>query len=265
MTQLWHLTKANMAKEYIELKRYYPNTITMIVQFYFVFLAMLLGLYAIGDPQQVDTNVQYVIVNYVIWFFMLTIMQNLGFVVLVEAQRGTLEQLFMSPLGMWKVLLARIVSNVLIYGVIVFVLLILSMLTAGEWLILRIDIALPIFMVTTLSMIGVGFLLAGLAIIIKQIQSVLNVLQFILMGLAFVPLSVAPYLVFAPFSKGIDMVRQVMIHGYTWGDFTALDYTALLLNSVFYLVFGIFIYLRSEKNCYGKGTFESILNLNVTE
>lgn len=253
MTQLWHLTRANLAKEYIELKRYYPNTISMIFTFYFIFLAMLLGIHVIGDPQQIDTNVQYVIVNYVIWFFMLTIMQDLGFVILMEAQRGTLEQLYMSPLGMWKVLLARIISNLVIYGIIVSVLLVLSMWTAGEWLIFRLDVVLPIFIVTTLGMIGVGFMLAGLAIIIKQIQSFLNILQFILMGLAFVPISVAPYLVFAPFVKGIDMVRHVMIHGYTWADFSALDYSALILNSIFYLILGIFIYLRAEKLAMEKG------------
>nr|WP_211342378.1 ABC transporter permease [Aquisalibacillus elongatus] len=251
--QLWHLINANLRKEYIELKRYYPNTITMIVQFYFIFLAMLLGIHVVGDPQQIDTNVQYVIVNYVIWFFMLTIMQDLGYVILFEAQRGTLEQLFMSPLGMWRILLARIIANLVIYGVIVSVLLVLSMATAGEWLVFRIDVVLPIFLISILGMLGIGFMLAGLAIIFKQIQSVLNVLQFILMGLAFVPLSVAPYLIFAPLVKGIDMVRHVMIHGYTWLDFSFWDYSALILNSAFYLVLGVVIYLKSEKVAMEKG------------
>ncbi|SEQ50297.1 ABC transporter permease [Piscibacillus halophilus] len=253
MKQLWHLINANLRKEYIELKRYFPNTITMILQFYFIFLAMLLGIHVIGDPQQVETNVQYVIVNYVIWFFMLTILQSLGFVILFEAQRGTLEQLFMTPLGMWRVLFGRIISNLLIFGILVTVLLVLSMLTAGEWLVFRIDVVLPVFLITTIGVIGVGYMLSGLAIIFKQIQSVLNVLQFILMGLAFVPLSVAPYLVFAPFVKGIDMIRLVMIHSYTWNDFTALDYSALILNSIFYLVFGIFIYLKSERFAMERG------------
>ncbi|GEL78118.1 ABC transporter permease [Tenuibacillus multivorans] len=253
MKQFWHLVNANTRKEFIELKRYYPNTISMILTFYFIFLAMLLGIHVVGDPQMADTNIQYVIVNYVIWFFMLMTLQDLGFTILIEAQRGTLEQLFMSPKGMWRILLARITANFFLNGTIVIFLLILSMLTANQWLYFRVDLILPIFLITTIGMVGIGFLLAGLAIIVKQIQSFLQILQFILMGLTFVPLSVAPYLVFAPFVKGVDMIRHVMIHGYTWTDFTALDYSALILNSIFYIVLGLLVYLRCEKVAMEKG------------
>ncbi|TFB13926.1 ABC transporter permease [Filobacillus milosensis] len=251
--ELWHLVSANTRKEFIELKRYFPNTISMILTFYFIFLAMLLGINVIGDPQQADTNIQYVIVNYVIWFFMLMTLQGLGFTILIEAQRGTLEQLFMSPKGMWRILLARITANFFLNGTIVIFLLILSMFTANQWLYFRVDLVLPIFFITAIGMVGIGFMLAGLAIIVKQIQSFLQILQFILMGLTFVPLSVAPYLIFAPFVKGVDMIRQVMIHGYTWGDFTMIDYSALVLNSIFYVAIGLYIYMKSENVAMEKG------------
>ncbi|WP_078595729.1 ABC transporter permease [Evansella clarkii] len=253
MKPFWFLLCANVRKEYIELKRYYPNTLSLIFTFYIVFLAMLLGIHVIGDPQQVDTNVQYVIVNYIIWFFMLATLQNLGYVILMEAQRGTLEQLFMSPAGMWRILLARLIAGLFLYGIIVVFLLILSMLTANQWLFFRVDVVMPIFIITTIGMIGVGFMLAGLAIIVKQIQSFLQILQFILMGLTFIPLSTAPFLLIAPFVKGVDMIRQVMIHGFIWSDFLLFDYLSLMINSISYFFIGLIIYFKCEKTALERG------------
>src|SRR5690625_827115 len=63
-----HLIKANFRKEYIELIRYLPNTIAMLVTFYAIFLGMFFGIQVVGDPSMQDTNIQYVIVNYVFWF-----------------------------------------------------------------------------------------------------------------------------------------------------------------------------------------------------
>lgn len=39
-----HLFNANFRKEYIELKRYLPNTIALVVTFYIIFLAAFLEL-----------------------------------------------------------------------------------------------------------------------------------------------------------------------------------------------------------------------------
>ncbi|PKR76915.1 ABC transporter [Halalkalibacillus sediminis] len=251
--QLVHLIKANTRMEFIELKRYLPNTLSMIITFYFIFLAMFFGISIIGDPAQADQNIQFVIVNYIFWFLTIMTLQNIGFTIMSEAMRGTLEQLYMSPLGVWRILLARFVGYFMIHGVIIVFLLFITMFTAGQWLHLRPDITIPLLMVTIVGMIGVGFMLAGACVIFKQVQAFLQILQFILMGLTFVPLSVAPFLVFAPFVKGVDMIRFIMIEGYTWPDFAWYDYSALILNSAVYLAVGIAVYLKCEKIAMERG------------
>ncbi|MGM8216344.1 ABC transporter permease [Bacillaceae bacterium W0354] len=253
MSSFLNLVRANTRKEFIELKRYFPNTLSMIFTFYFIFLAMLLGIHAIGDPSQADMNIQYAIVSYVFWFLTLMALQDVGFVIMLEATRGTLEQLYMSPKGMWRILLSRFLGNLFIYSIIITALLFLSMLTAGQWLNLKPTIVVPLLLITLVSIIGTGYMIAGLCVIFKQIQSFLQILQFILMGLTFVPLSVAPVLAFGPFVKGVDMVRHVMIQNYGWSDFAWTDYTILIANSLVYLIAGIIIYLKCEKIAMEKG------------
>lgn len=247
------LLKANLRKEYIELKRYLPNTLAMIITFYCIFLGMFAGIQIIGDPSSQDVNTQYAIVNYIVWFLAMIVMQDIGWQVTNEAMRGTLEQLSMSPMGLWRIMTARLVATTLIYIVILIGLLYLSMMTAGEWLNVDVVTIAPILLLTLISMFGVGFMIAGISITLKQVQSFLQILQFILAGLTFVPLSVAPFLAYFPFVKGVDLIRDVMINGATISQIGIGHFLVLGFNAVFYFVLGLLIFLYCERVAMSKG------------
>lgn len=253
MKKFLHLLSGNIRKEYIEMKRYWPNTLSMILTIFFIFLTMFLGIQFVGDPNQADTNIQYVIVNYIFWYLTLVTLQGPGFTITIEATRGTLEQLYMSPMGVWKIFLARLIGTVFLHVLIMIVLLFLSMFVTNQWLHLNPLSLIPVFIFTIIGMIGVSFIIAGLAIIVKQIQAFLQILQFILMALTFIPLSVAPLLAYAPFVKGIDMIRQIMIYNMTLGDFHLTDYSILIGSAVVYFVIGMMTYLRCERIAMEKG------------
>lgn len=248
-----HLFNANFRKEYIELKRYLPNTIALVVTFYIIFLAAFFGIMFIGDPASFDTNVQYSIVSVVFWSLTMMTMNFIGYSVITEATRGTLEQLYMSPMGVWKIMLTRIVSQLGLQSVIMILLLFGAMLTSGQWLSLNPMTTIPIIIVTMISMVGVSFMIAGLAINVKQIQAFLQIFQFVLMGLVFVPITVAPFLAFAPFVKGVNMVRTVMLENLTLTDLSLSDYGVLILNSLVYLILGLVVFDRCEKIAMKKG------------
>src|SRR5699024_5164920 len=101
--------------------------------------------------------------------------------------------------------------------------------------------------------IRTSFMVAGMALIFKQINAFLQILQFIVAGLTFVPLSVAPCLVAAPFVRGGDMTRHIRIHGYTGADVTIGDYAWLIDNTVVYGMIGIAFYIACEKYAIKKG------------
>lgn len=249
----FNLLKANTRKEYLELKRYMPNTIAMIITFYAIFLGMFAGIQLIGDPSSQDINTQFAIVNYIFWFLAMAVMQDVGWQITNEAMRGTLEQLCMSPMGLWKILSARLVASTLLNFIIIFILLYVTMLTSGQWLNVDVITIFPILILTLISMFGVGFMIAGISIIWKQVQSFLQILQFILGALTFIPLSVAPFLVYFPFVKGVDLVRSVMIDGMTLSQISLGDFMILGVNAIFYFFLGLVIFQMCERVAMNKG------------
>ncbi|MGG4551064.1 ABC transporter permease [Paenibacillus humicus] len=248
-----HLLSANFRKEYIELKRYLPNTIALVFTFYIIFLAAFFGIMFIGDPASFDANVQYSIVSVAFWSLTMMTMNFIGYSVITEATRGTLEQIYMSPMGVWKIMLTRIIGQFGLQSVIMVILLFAAMLTSGQWLNLNPLTTIPIIVITMISMVGVSFMIAGLAVIVKQIEAFLQIFQFVLMGLVFVPLTVAPFLAFAPFVKGVNMVRTVMMEDLTLTQLPLADYTVLILNSLVYLIVGLVVFHRCEKTAMKKG------------
>ncbi|WP_339217282.1 ABC transporter permease [Ornithinibacillus sp. FSL M8-0202] len=249
----FNLIKANTRKEVIELKRYLPNTIAMLVTFYCIFLGLFAGIQLIGDPGSKDLNTQFVIVNYVFWYLALIVVQDIGYQITNEATQGTLEQLYMSPLGQWKIMLSRLIALGTAHFLIVVILLLLAMLTTGQWLNIDLLTILPIFILTIVSMMGLGFIIAGMTLVLKQIGAFLQILQFILAGLVFVPLSTAPFLAFLPIVKGVDLIRATMIDGLSLADFTAFDYFSLIFNAIFYFLLGLIFFLYCERIAMKKG------------
>lgn len=248
-----NLMKANFRKEFIEMKRYFPNTVALLLTFYIIFLAVFFGIVFIGDPASLEANVQYSIVSVMFWSLTMMTMNFIGYSVITEAMRGTLEQLYMSPMGVWKIMFARIVGQFTLQSIIMVILLFAAMLTSGQWLNLNPMTSVPIILITSVSMVGVSYIIAGLAIIVKQIEAFLQIFQFVLMGLVFVPLSVAPFLVFAPFVKGVNMVRTVMMENLTITELPTSDYVILLANSGIYLALGLIVFHRCEKISMKKG------------
>jgi ABC-2 type transport system permease protein len=249
----FNLLSANSSKVFTEMKRYLPNTLSLIFTFYFVFLAMFFGLQFGGNPANFEFNIQFVIVSNMFWFLALMAMQGIGWEITTEATRGTLEQLYMSPMGAWRILLARMVGSIAVNLVFMSVLLVLAMATARQWLNLDLITIVPILVPTLISMIGVGFMVAGLSILFKQIQAFLQILQFVFLGLVFVPLSVTPFLELAPFVRGVDMTRQVMVNNLSLTQIPPLDFGLLVVNAAVYFVLGLLVFRRCEAVAMQRG------------
>jgi ABC-2 type transport system permease protein len=248
-----NLLKANTRKEFISLKRYFPNTMATLISFYIIFLCLFTGILIIGSPSTQDTNTQFVIVSYIFWYLALIVVQHIGYQVGNEAIQGTLEQLSMSPMGIWRIMLTRLIASVIMESIIIVLLLYLAMLTTGQWLNVDVLTLLPILFLTITSMIGLGLIIAGMTIVLKQVQAFLQILQFILAGLVFVPLSISPYLSFLPIAKGVDLVRGVMINNLTFKTIEKFDYIILSINALFYFIIGLVIFLYCERVALKKG------------
>ena len=245
--------RANFAKNVIELKRYLPNTLSLVLTFYFIFVFLLLGVKFIGDPTTAAENIRYLMVANGFWFLLMLCVQNVGWELTNEALRGTLEQLYMSTVPVWLILLFRMVASLIINLVILVVLMVLSMLTAGEWLSVDIVALVAILPGTLLGALGIGFVVAGVTIVYKQVNAMLQLVQFVLMAIAYVPLALSPLMELAPAAKGIDMVRKVTAEGVPLSSFTGSDWASLLANGFVYLAVGLVIFKLLERRAMRRG------------
>jgi ABC-2 type transport system permease protein len=243
---VFNVLLANLRKVASEMRRYLPNTISTVVTFYAIFLMFFLGIQVLGAPESAETNTQYVIVSTALWFLALMAMQGIGWEI-------TLEQLYMSPVGAWRILLARMVGTVLVNLLIIALMLFLSMATARQWLNLDLITLAPILALTIFGMLGVGFMVAGLSLIFKQVDSLLQIAQFVFLALVAVPLSALPLLELAPVVKGADMVRGVMVEGVFLTEFSSLDWLSLGVNAAAYFLLGVFLYGRAERRAMNRG------------
>lgn len=250
---LGSVLRANVSKVVIEMVRYLPNTVSLIVTFYVIFLAMFLGIQVVGDPATAGESVRYLIVANGFWLLLMLGINSMGYEVTNEATRGTLEQLYMSPVPAWQILLARMVGTLGANLVIMVLMVALSMATARAWLNLDLPLVLLILAPTLVGVAGLGFAVAGLALVFKQIQSLLQVTQFVLLAIAFVPLALSPWLALAPVVKGIDMVREVMIEGAGIATFGAGDWLVLIVNAAAYFGLGLLAFRVAERRAMTRG------------
>jgi ABC-2 type transport system permease protein len=244
---------ANVRKVWILLIRYLPNTISEIITFYAIFLMFFFGVQFVGSPERMGENNAFIIVSMFLWFLSLMAMQGIGWELTNEATTGTLEQLYMSPVPAWIILFSRMVGTVLVNLVVMITVLILSMLTAGQWLNFDIFTLLPLFIFLLVGMLGVGFMVAGLALIYKQINALLQIAQFAFFALVSVPVTLSPWLEFLPVVRGASMVREAMTEGKRLLEFAATDWLFLLANAALYFVAGVFVYKLAERRAMARG------------
>lgn len=248
-----NVLRGNVRKIVIEMLRYLPNTLSLLVTFYAVFLFVMLGVNFLGDPTTAVDHTRYAIVSNTFWLLLLLGVNSMGWEITTEATRGTLEQLYMSPTPTWLILLTRMIGTLIVNLLLMVVLLVASMLTAQQWLNIDVVALLLIMPPTLLGVIGLGFVMAGLAIVYKQIDSILQVVQFVYLAMVYVPLTAVPLLELAPSVKGIDMVRQVLSVGVPLSSFALRDWASLLLSGLAYFALGLVVFKLCERRAIDRG------------
>ena len=114
---------------------------------------------------------------------------DLSWELIREAQWGTLEQLYMSPLGFRRVVFLKTTVNVLVAFAFGALLLGAMLLTTGTSLALDPLTVVPLGLLTLGPAVGVGYVLGGLALL-PALRDVITLLVFVQ-----IPLQLTGYLV----------------------------------------------------------------------
>ncbi len=251
---MWTLAKVMLMKEWLDWKRYPFNLISAILSIYAIFLVIFFGYRALGYGQpNFGANIEGLIVGFTIWTFSIGAYSNLSWGLMNEARAGTLEQLYMCPLGFKWVIIYWIVANFLLNILFVIPILFLMMLTTGRWLHIDIVSLLPLFFVTIMGVYGIGFVTGGAALIFKRIQSFFQILQFVFIAFIAAPVGKYPLLKLLPLSEGTNLVGKVMMGRVPIWRLPPLELVLLLGVSLFYFFGGLWVFSWFEKKAKERG------------
>lgn len=126
-----HYFVVNTKKEFIYLKRYLINNILELVIFFILMITLLGGIDFFSSAKDVESNKQYLILSYLLWYLSLTMTQGIANDLLTEANQGTLEQLSLSKYSLEKIYFIKMNTNLLVELLFIITMLCAALLFTG--------------------------------------------------------------------------------------------------------------------------------------
>lgn len=261
MLSILNLLKEELRREWILRKRYWANLLSMAITIYVLFLFVVMAGSAMGAGAVMPAEGKAsALVGIMMWTLSMGSVGVLGWSFFNEAATGTLEHLYLSPLGPQRIFLARSVADFITSLVTMAFATVLAMVTTG----VRLDLpVLELAVILPLSVIGVygfGFLLAALTLTVKRTQSVMQLVQFFFLFFtgAMVPLeNMHPAIRYfgetLPMSAGVRAARAVTIEGATLVDVSGHLLHALV-TSLVWLALGLAVYTLADRRARLKGS-----------
>ena len=246
--------RAMIARNLSNMRRYVFNTISGLVTMYIVFMLLFMGVRGIGGAALAGgTTLEGLVVSYLVWVLSISAYSDLAWDLNQEAQVGTLEQLYISPIGFNWLNAFNLISGLGLSFVFATVLLTLMMLTTGTYLNLDLISVVPLMITALLSVYGIGFAMGGLALIFKRIQAFFQIFQFVFVAFLALPLDRFPWAQFLPLTMGGHLLRQVMVHGTRLWELPTTSLAVLVLTGVTYLALGLATFEWSARIAKRKG------------
>ncbi|MCK4807867.1 MAG: hypothetical protein KAT09_09480 [Candidatus Aegiribacteria sp.] len=226
------------------LRRYLFNTLMGFGVMFLIFMGMFWGVKTLGGSGVTGDSLDSMLVGYVLWVSAMLAISNTGNEITSESQRGTLEQLYLSPMGADKIFFVKAVINMAFNFLFITGMLYLSMAATGRWMTVNLLYLYGMVLLSTLSLVGISFMMGGIGLIHKRIGSVNGILSFGLIGLMLLPTyPITPY-AFLPFVAGAAAVRNSIVRGHAYPVWW---YLFIVGNSLIYLVLGLMIFSKMEK------------------
>jgi len=199
--------------------------------------------------------------GFLTWMYAMMAIGNVAYGVRGEMSAGTLEQMVMSPAPLGMILLGRVIANMLVTT--------LQVLLVSIGMRLLVGIRAPmnaagvlVLLLTLLGILGFGFLIAGAVLIWKQVESLANLIQNVLLFLngSLLPVEQMPPWLSAisylfPSTQGIIVLRRVALDGQSlaavWQDGSLVW---LLVHSTLFLLGGWIVFVICERAAKKQGS-----------
>ncbi|MCS7197674.1 MAG: hypothetical protein NZ930_03195 [Candidatus Bipolaricaulota bacterium] len=248
--------------------RYWLEAVATWMGFLIVFVALFFGIQLITGGVGFSEWGQEAAIRYAIWVLCLTAVVGLPEKIQEEAMTGVLEQRFLAPKGGISSLIMSHIAGLLFWSLgttLVFFAMVFVTRTSVyfDWGVL------PVVLLILLGIEGVGYFLAGLALLFKRIGAVTQLLQTALLGLALLPVDRLPsvwqvVVQMLPLAAGTPLLNDLLLRRINFD--TAVnrsDFWLLIIDSMAYLVIGLASFRWAARRARQHGLPVSLERLTV--
>lgn len=246
---------AELKRNWIMLRRYSAEAISGVIGITVVFYGLFLSFkYVAGPGTQFGNRIDSIVVGYVLWSLVLFVISDIAQGLQQEAQTGTLEQIFLSPFGPTRVFLMRALASLTTQLTLNLSILLLILLLTGTQLSFPPLLLLPLLTVL-LGAYGWALAMGSLALLVKRVQQLLGIFQFLLFLVLTVPIETwtGPLQILSvllPMTPGAGLLRSLMAHGQ---PLSASSFAIALLNGAIYFSIGLTLFRWAEKEVKRRG------------
>jgi ABC-2 type transport system permease protein len=225
---------------------YRANVLTGMLSLYVIFVGFT---FMLGRGEMHPADLATALLGYVAWFLMNQVLQNVGQGIRWAAVGGTLEQMCLSPAPLGFILMGRTVANLMI--TLLFVALLSAILKLAHGVGVPMSLAgIPVCVLIILGVYGFGYLIGGMVLIYKQMESLTSLLSngMLFLNGTLLPVALMPPWLAAvaralPSTQGVIVLRKVVLESQTlgaaWADGSLVW---LLVHSLLLLTSGIVVF-----------------------
>ncbi|AGB38302.1 ABC-2 type transporter [Natronococcus occultus SP4] len=234
--------------------RYPLNTLGAILGLYALFLLVYVGGRSLVGPGFGET-LGALIVGFFLFIMGNASYQSLAGLFATEAKWGTLEQLYLSPIGFGSVAVLVSISSLLVTFAIGFVMLGLMLLTTGESISLDLLSIVPVVVLALLSTLGIGLLLGGATVRYKNVSSIFGLVKFVLVAcIALGPASAEVFALKAlPLTQGSYLLQRVMNENVRLWEIEPTQIAVLAIVGVVYFLVGYVLFQYCTDRARSRG------------
>lgn len=222
----------------------------------FIGIVFFVGQGAISDSQVASSFVGFMVTYYAI-----KAIESMSWALMEEAQSGTLEQMYMSVTRGQIVIIGRLFASLVASTLQVLIIMAVLIPLLHIRLTISLDV-FPVLLVTIMGLVGFGYIIGGITLVVKRIGSLENIFLtalFIANG-TFLPIHLMPtwmatFAAFLPSTVGIVLLRRVTLHGHSLSDlWQDGSFIVLIGHSILFFILGWLIYALCENIAKRQGT-----------
>lgn len=251
---MWRAFLANFEKSFAEFRRYYFNSISSIATFLIFFYLLFFGVKAVGGSTlNLSSTLDGIIVGYFMWIMFIFSFQGVAWGIIEEAQRGTLEQVFSSPIAFEYQMFFRMICDFLFNVALAIPLMYFVAFTTNRKIGFDLPTLLYLLIAGTVSALGIGMILGGIALIFKRISSFI---QIVTIGSLFFTMfeTNSFWHRLLPMSQASSMMRALAISNVKFYQFNFVSHSILWCTALGYLTIGFISFKYFEKRAMISGS-----------